>query len=68
MINKWIAAIAAAGLAAGPAAAQARVPSPVEQADSLGGGHAAAWIAALVMVIGAILILTDDDNDLPESP
>jgi len=70
-MTKWIAALAAVTLAASPAAAQAsRAAAPVEDAESLTGGTTIAWIFAAIMVIGAIIILTqdDDENDLPSSP
>lgn len=67
---KWIAASAALSLAAAPAAAQAsRTPAPVEDTESLTGGVTIAWVMALIMAVGAILIITDDDEDnLPSSP
>ena len=69
MMTKWIAALAAASLAATPAVAQAgRAPAPVDEAESLGGGNTVAWIFALVMAVGAVLILLDDDDDAPVSP
>jgi hypothetical protein len=71
MMTKWIAALAAASLAASPAVAQAtRTAARVEEADSLRGGNALPWVFAIVMVIGAILILSDDDDDadFPASP
>lgn len=70
-MTKWIAALAAVTLAASPAAAQAsRAAAPVEDAESLTSGTTIAWIFAAIMVIGAIIILTqdDDENDLPSSP
>jgi len=67
-MTKWTAALAAASLAAAPAAAQPiRTAAPVEEAESLRGGNAIAWIMAAIMVVGAILILTEDD-DAPRSP
>ena len=67
---KWIAALAAASLAAAPVAAQPiRTAAPVEETESLGGGLGMAWVAALILVVGAILIIADnDDDDLPLSP
>ena len=71
-MTKWIAALAAVTLATAPAAAQAsRAAAPVEDAESLTSGATIAWIMAAIMVIGAILIITnddDDENDLPSSP
>ena len=69
-MTKWIAALAALSFAAAPAAAEAaRTSAPVEDAESLAGGATIAWIFAAIMVIGAILIITDDDdNELPTSP
>jgi hypothetical protein len=70
-MTKWIAALAAVSLAAAPAAAQAnRTAAPVEDTDSLAGGATVAWAMAVIMVIGAILIITDDGDgsDLPSSP
>lgn len=70
-MTKWIAALAAVSLAAAPAAAQAsRTAAPVEDAETLTGGATIAWIMAAIMVVGAVLILTDDDDngDLPTSP
>jgi hypothetical protein len=66
---KWISVLAAASLAAAPAAAQPlRISAPVAGAEAAGDGdHTFAWVMAVVMVVGAILILTDDD-DGPESP
>jgi hypothetical protein len=64
MMTKWIAALAAVSLAATPAVAQAsRTGAPVENAESLDGGSALPWVFAVVMAIGAILILIDDDDD-----
>jgi hypothetical protein len=67
---KWIAALAAVSFAAAPAAAQAnRTAAPVEDTETLAGGATIAWIMAAIMVVGAILIITDDDgNDAPSSP
>ena len=68
---KWIAALAAVSLAAAPAAAQAsRTAAPVGEAESQVQGATIAWIMAVIMVIGAILIITDDDDEsnLPSSP
>ena len=67
---KWIAALAALTLAAAPAAAQAsRAASPVDDAETLTSGTTIAWVFAVLMAIGAIIIITDDDgNDLPSSP
>lgn len=68
---KWIAALAAVSLAAAPAAAQAsRTAAPVGDSESQVQGATIAWIMAAIMVIGAILIITDDDDesDLPSSP
>jgi hypothetical protein len=68
MMTKWIAVLAAASLAATPAAAQPiRTAAPVDETESLRGGHAIAWIMAAIMVVGAILIITDDD-EVPSSP
>ena len=70
-MTKWIAALAAVSLTASPAAAQAsRSPAPVGDAESLTGGAWVAWLMAAIMVAGAILIITDDDDasDLPSSP
>jgi hypothetical protein len=72
MMAKWIAALAAASLATAPVTAQAapagRGAAPVADTESLGRGSAVAWVFAAVMVLGAILILTDDDDDVPVSP
>jgi hypothetical protein len=66
---KWISVLAAASLATAPAAAQpVRTAAPIEEAESAAGGNAFAWVMAAVMVIGVILILTDDDDEFPESP
>lgn len=69
-MTKWIAALAAVSLATAPAAAQAsRTAAPVGDTESLTGGATIAWVMAALMVIGAILIITDDDeSDLPTSP
>ena len=69
-MTKWIAALAALSLAAAPAAAQAsRTAAPVEDSESQAQGVTIAWIMAAIMVIGAILIITDDnESDLPSSP
>ena len=69
-MTKWIAALAAVSLAAAPAAAQAsRTAAPVGDSESATQGATIAWIMAAIMAIGAILIITDDDdNDLPTSP
>ena len=69
-MTKWIAALAAVSLAAAPAAAQAsRTAAPVGETETLTGGATIAWIIAALMVVGAILIITDDDDsDLPTSP
>ena len=68
-MTKWIAALAAVSLATAPAAAQTgRAPAPIEDAESLAGGATIAWIMAAIMAIGAILIITDDGDDLPTSP
>ena len=69
-MTKWIAALAALTLAAAPAAAQAsRAASPVDDAETLTSGTTIAWVFAVLMAIGAIVIITDDDgNDLPSSP
>jgi hypothetical protein len=65
---KWISVLAAASLAAAPAAAQpVRTAAPVGEAESA-SGSTFAWVMAAVMVVGVILILTDDDNELPSSP
>lgn len=69
-MTKWIVALAAVSLAATPAAAEAsRAAAPVDETESLTGGATVAWVFAAIMAIGAILIITDDDdNDLPTSP
>lgn len=69
-MTKWIAALAAVSLAAAPAAAQAtRTAASVDDTESLTGGATIAWIMAAIMAIGAVLIITDDDDsDLPSSP
>ena len=69
-MTKWIAVLAAGSLAAAPAAAQPiRTGAPVDEADSLSGGPAIAWVLALVMAVGAIWIIVDDDDDgVPSSP
>ena len=69
-MTKLIAALAAVSLAAAPAAAQAsRTAAPVGETEALTGGATIAWIIAALMVVGAILIITDDDDsDLPTSP
>ena len=69
-MTKWIAALAAVSLAAALAAAQAsRSAASVGDSESLTSGSTIAWIMAAIMVIGAILIITeDDDNDAPTSP
>jgi len=71
-MTKWIAAIAAASLAATPALAEStRQAAPIEDSDALagGGGIAVAWAMAAVLVVGVILALVDDDdNDFPVSP
>jgi len=67
-MTKWIIALAVASLATAPAAAQAgRAVAPVGDTESLTQGATVAWIFAAIMVIGAILILTDDE-DAPSSP
>ena len=64
MATRWIAALAAVSLAGAPAAAQAsRNAAPVDESETLGGGLGFAWIMAAVMVIGAILIIVDDDDE-----
>lgn len=69
MTTKWIAALAAASLATTPATAQVnRAPTPVDEAESIAGGIAPVWIAALLMVVAAVVILTGDDDDAPVSP
>jgi hypothetical protein len=68
-MTKWIAALAAASFAAAPAVAQPiRTATPIEESDSLAGVPTVAWIMAVIMVIGAILIITDDDDEAPDSP
>lgn len=68
-MTKWIAALAAISLATAPAAAQAaRAGTPVEEAESLAGGIGVAWIIAALMVVAAIAILSEDDDDAPVSP
>ena len=69
-MTKWIAALAAVSLVATPAVAQAsRSASPVGNAESVGEGATIAWIMAALMVAGAILLFTDDDDsDFPSSP
>jgi hypothetical protein len=63
----WVAAMAAVSLAAAPVAAQtARASAPVEQAESL-RGTGTAWIFAVVMALGALWIIIDDE-DAPTSP
>lgn len=65
---KWISVLAAASLAAAPAAAQpVRTAAPVDDAESL-RGNGFAWLMAAVMVAGVIFILTDDDDGFPQSP
>ena len=68
-MTKWIAALAALSLVAAPAAAQAsRTAAPVGDSEAL-AGTTIAWIMAAIMVVGAILILTEDDeDDAPTSP
>ena len=69
-ITKWISALAAASLLAAPVAAQPmRTAAPLDQAESLKGGLGFAWIMAAIMVVGAILVIADDDGgDQPRSP
>lgn len=72
MTTKWIAALAAASLAAAPAAAAqttSRTAAPIGDSEELAGGVGVVWIAALAVAIGAIIILSDDDdNEEPVSP
>ncbi len=67
---KWIATLAAASLAAGPAAAQAsRTAAAVDEAESVAGGASIAWVMAAIMAIGVIVfIVDDDDSETPTSP
>jgi hypothetical protein len=69
-MTKWIAAFAAVTLVATPAVAQAsRTGAPVDEAEAFDGGSAVPWILALVMAVGAALILLDDNDDnAPVSP
>ena len=66
-MTKWLAALAAASLAAAPAAAEPiRTAAPAGETESLRGGLGVAWLIALIMVVGAVLIISDDDG--PSSP
>jgi hypothetical protein len=66
-MTKWIAALAAVSLATAPAAAQAsRTSTPVGDTEALTRGATIAWIIALIMAVGAVLIISDDDE--PASP
>jgi hypothetical protein len=73
MMRKWIAAVAAASLAATPAMAQAadRATAPVKAHDNINGGSGIwiAWVMAALVVVAAIVAAThEDDTVLPHSP
>jgi hypothetical protein len=69
MRGTWVAALATVSLAAAPVAAQpVRASAPVEQTESL-RGTGVAWLFAVVMALGALLIIIDnDDEGAPTSP
>jgi hypothetical protein len=68
-MTKWIAALAALSFITAPAAAEiSRASAPVEEVDSLSGGIGIAWILAALMVVAAIVILSDEDDERPLSP
>lgn len=73
VIRKALIALASTGLVLGSTAASAapaavRAPSPVEEADAVGGGSWA-WILALIVAAGVIgVIASDSDEEIPTSP
>jgi len=76
-MKKIIAGLALAALAtthtlavaAEPVAALDRAASPVSESEEMAGG-AGIWavIAAVVIGVGAIILIEENEDDLPESP
>ncbi|MGX7896418.1 hypothetical protein [Tsuneonella sp. HG222] len=69
--KKVMAPLIAASLAFGSVAAHAapvRASSDVAEAEALGGGSFLLYIALLAAAVGLIVIVSDDDLDIPTSP
>jgi cell division protein FtsX len=56
-------------VAAEPVAALERTGSPVSESEEMAGG-AGIWavIAAVVIGVGAIILIEEEEDDIPESP
>jgi ABC-type iron transport system FetAB permease component len=73
---KPLAAMASLSLAASPVLAQSSAASlsltqaslPTTESSQLDGGFIIPGIVLLAIVVGAIIVLADDDNDRPTSP
>lgn len=71
MLHKPLSAVAALALVAAPVALQAapRAASPVSESEELAGAATLPLIAAIVaVVVGAVILALDDDEDAPVSP
>ena len=72
---KPLAAMASLSLAASPVLAQSAAPlsvapavAPTTESSQLNGGFIIPGIVLLAIVVGAIIVIADDDNDRPTSP
>ncbi len=54
--------------AAAPAAALERSASPVSESEEMAGSGIWAVIAAVVIGVGAIILIEEEEDDLPDSP
>jgi len=74
-VRNILSSLAAIGLVTGPVAAQAagqpalpRTASPVGDAENFHGGFIVPLLALAAVILGILVLTSDDDEDLPHSP
>lgn len=70
MLRKFAVGIAATSLLATSAFAQSvdRQPAQVNESEEIEGAQLPVILAIVAVITGAIIVLADDDDDLPTSP